>query len=302
MLAFAMLPVGAGAEQPTRPYAPKWNQVITPITPAVREAEQRSLAAALGGLRRQRPGVVDAYVVVAALDGDPVFAREAREAGRVLSRRYDAEGRTIVLTAGQDAPVRASPESLKAALERAGALADPREDVIVLYATTHGSREEGLRYRDSGREISHIGPAALAGMLAGSGAANRLVILSACYSGMFLPHLATDRSVVIAAAAPDRPSFGCDPGNDWTYFGDALVNRALRKPQRLAAAFAEAKNLVTGWEKRGNLRTSNPQISIGRSAAAWLTPLERRAPRQATRPVGRSPAETPPRIGTNIFG
>ena len=63
--------------------------------------QRRKLDAALDGLRAQQRGSVDAYVVTIALDSDPVFAREAREAGRVLERRYDAKGRTLVL-AGPD--------------------------------------------------------------------------------------------------------------------------------------------------------------------------------------------------------
>src|ERR1041385_7815489 len=62
--------------------------------------EQR-LQAALGKLQPQRPGVVDAYVIVAALDADPVFNREAREAGRVLAKRFDAAGHTLVLASDE---------------------------------------------------------------------------------------------------------------------------------------------------------------------------------------------------------
>jgi hypothetical protein len=107
---------------------------------------------------------------------------------------------------------------------------------------------------------------------------------------MFLPRLASGTSVVISAAASDRASFGCSPGNDWTYFGDAFVNRALRKPQTLATAFAEARRLVGQWESKDRLPGSNPQISIGRDVPRWLAALEKRMPAQATSPVGRSPA------------
>ena len=62
------------------------------------------------------------------------------------------------------------------------------------------------------------------------GFGNRLVMIQACFSGQFVPALASPGTVVITAASADKPSFGCDPGNDWTLFGDALVNRALREP------------------------------------------------------------------------
>jgi hypothetical protein len=63
---------------------------------------------AVAALQPQRPGTVDAYVVVAALDTAPVFEREAREAGRVLARRFDAQGRTLVLAEDEGAQRRSA--------------------------------------------------------------------------------------------------------------------------------------------------------------------------------------------------
>jgi len=257
-------------------------------------AEQEGLRSALDSLKPQRPNVVDAYVIVAALNSDPVFGREAREAGRVLSRRFDAEGRTIVLAEGEGAdspPAPGSPDALSQALQRIGEVADRREDVVIVYTTSHGSAEGGLEYRDQQRGFGAIRPQRLGAMLDGSGMTNRLVILSACYSGTFLPRLGSGTSIVVTAAAADRPSFGCSPGNDWTYFGDAFINRALRKPQPLGTAFVEARRLVSQWEARVRLPNSNPQMRVGMEASRWLDPLERRRPADASRPVGRSPAE-----------
>ena len=259
--------------------------------PRVLLAEHRALSKALDALAPQRPGVVDAYVVVAAFDSDPVFGREAREAGRVLARRYGANGRTIVLTAderGAD-PV-ATPANLALALARVGELADRREDALILYTTSHGSADTGLAYRDARRGAGAIGPARLGAMLDDSGLRNRLVMLQACYSGVFVPQLANENSAVITAAAANRSSFGCEPGNEWTFFGDALINRAFRTKQPLDAAFAEARASVAGWEAAARFQGSEPRISIGARVARWLGPLEARTPAQATRPVGRSPA------------
>jgi hypothetical protein len=100
-------------------------------------------------------------------------------------------------------------------------------------------------------------------MLEASGARYRIVIISACYSGIFAPVLANPSSLVITAAAADRPSFGCEDGATWTYFGDAFYNQALRRHSRLDAAFAEAKRLVTERERRGGYEPSNPQIVGG---------------------------------------
>src|SRR4051812_44048259 len=99
--------------------------VETTPRPAVQLDDQRKLYAALAGLKAQRAGVVDAYVVVAALDADPVFGREAREAGRVLASRFDAAGRTLVLAndeARDRADVPATPETLANALRSVASL------------------------------------------------------------------------------------------------------------------------------------------------------------------------------------
>lgn len=253
-------------------------------------AEHRRLTAALAGLAAQRRGVVDAYVVVVGLDSDPVFGREAREAAKVLSRRFDSAGRTLVL-AGSDgrspaALPRGSLHSLSLALARIAELIDPAEDVLVLYSTGHGA-PFGLTYHDGDEGYGVLTPARLAALLQELGLRNRLLILSACYSGTFIPALWSDTTALFTAASAGRTSFGCAADNDWTFFGDAMINRALRKPQPLAAASAEALRLVGEWEAGKGLEPSYPQVSIGNRVETWLKPLEARMPKAATAPVGR---------------
>ncbi|HEX8387377.1 MAG TPA: C13 family peptidase, partial [Sphingomonas sp.] len=255
--------------------------------------EHRRLAKALAGLQPQRRGAVDAYVLSIALDSDPVFGREAREAGRVLSRRYRADGRTIVLAGSDgarpsDLPM-GSPQTLAAALARIAELMDPREDVLVLYVTTHGA-PLGMAYHDADQGYGLLGPARLWRSLRELGIERRLLLVSACYSGVYVPMMMGTETAIITASAADRTSFGCQADSDWTFFGDALINQALRKPQPLARAVGEARGLIAGWERRGELEPSNPQASIGPGAARWLAQLERDLP-SGTSPVGR-PAVT----------
>jgi len=138
---------------------------------------------------------------------------------------------------------------------------DPDEDILVLALTSHGS-PKGLAVM-AGRRSGLISPRRLRDMLSASGARYHIVIISACYSGIFAPVLANPSSLVITAAAADRPSFGCEDGATWTYFGDAFYNQALRSRPRLDAAFAEAKRLVTERERREGYEPSNPQIAGG---------------------------------------
>lgn len=276
------------AEQATR-FADGGVQIEHHRTPADLLAEHRRVDRALAGLLPQRKGVVDAYVIAIALDSDPVFGREAREAGKVLSRRYDAAGRTLVF-AGSDgrAPstlAMGSPDTLALALARVAELMDRREDVLVLYTTSHGA-SFGLVYNDADQGFGVLSATALANQLDTLGIARRVIIISACYSGTFIPVLSGDDAAVLTASAGDRTSFGCKSDNDWTFFGDALINNALRKNQPLAEAGAQAARLIADWEARGRLTPSLPQTLIGTRATAWLAVLDKRTPKLATAPVG----------------
>jgi hypothetical protein len=94
---------------------------------------------------------------------------------------------------------------------------------------------------------------------------HRIVIISACYSGVFIPHLANANTLVITAADSDHPSFGCQDGAQWTYFGEALFNNAMRRAATLREAFALARTLVSKRERRNGFAPSNPQIAGGKN-------------------------------------
>ncbi|WP_233503419.1 C13 family peptidase [Sphingomonas psychrotolerans] len=247
-------------------------------------SDRRNLLRTADALLPQRAGLVDAYVVSVALDSDPVFGREARETAKVLSRRYDAAGRTLLLARNGDAPA-GSLESLTLALARVAEVMDKKQDVLVLYATSHGAKI-GIAYHDGDEGYGILSPKRLAAILDELGIRNRLLILSACYSGVFVPVLSNDNTVLLTAASSDRTSFGCRAENDWTFFGDALINHALRKPQPLGDALVEARDMISEWEMSNRLPSSNPQVTVGEGVEAWLAPLEARMPKTATAPVG----------------
>jgi hypothetical protein len=269
-----------------------WGAVLAP--PAQQLADHRRINAALRSLKPQRKGVVDAYVIVVALDADPVFNREAREAGRVLSRRFGADGRTIVLAADEGRSKASAPGSinhLAIALAATAEVMNRSEDVLVLYSTSHGHPLGGLVYKDVARGIGALPPPKLAELINAPGFRNRLLIIQACYSGQFVAPLAADRTIIATASAADRPSFGCSAGNDWTLYGHALVNLAMREPQPLEAQFLRAGEIVAEAEQRAGLPPSNPQLSIGGATSGWLKALEARAAKTATKPVGEPPAD-----------
>jgi hypothetical protein len=237
--------------------------LVVPLAPA---AAQKS-----AGLAPQRPGVADAYILSFGLWGpQSVFESEAKGAARVLEQALDARGRSIVRF-NTKRRFGARPEALLAAAQAAGAALDPEEDVVVLVLTSHGTPEGiGLAM---GRTQGLLTPAHLRRLLDAARARHRVVIVSACYSGIFAKALADERTLVITAAAADKPSFGCEDGATWTYFGEAFFAQALRGERRLDAAFAKARDLVTVRETREGFDPSNPQMAGGQ---AVLARLERR--------------------------
>ncbi len=219
-------------------------------------------------LAPQRPGIVDAYILSFGLWGpQSVFESEAKGAARVLEAQLDARGRSIVRFNGKRR-FGAGPDDLAAAARAVGATLDPNEDVAVVVLTSHGTPEGVALVR--GRDQRMVTPQDVRALLAATGARYRILIVSACYSGVFADALADPRTLVITAAAADRPSFGCRDGATWTYFGDAFFNRALRREPRLDAAFTTAKAFVTAREQREGFDPSNPQIAGGAEVLARL--------------------------------
>jgi hypothetical protein len=254
---------------------------VVELAPAPAEAARQALALgqALEALAPQRPGRLDVYLISAALWGDPVFEREATQAASILGQHLGAAQRSLVLSAGgqgaRTLPA-ATPNSLSAAIGRVGGLIDPEEDLVVIFVTSHGAPDGSAVFREANRMGSSLRPTHLRDMLASAGIRNRIVIVSACYSGAFIAPLADDRTIVLTAASPDRTSFGCQPERDWTFFGDALFNQALGGERSLLTAFERAKVLIGQWERDRNLSPpSNPQRFVGPRAAQLLEAAER---------------------------
>jgi hypothetical protein len=131
-----------------------------------------------------------------------------------------------------------------------------------------------------GFELDDLTPQSLKVALDRSGIRNRVVVLSACHSGSFVPTLADPTTLVITAAHAERTSFGCDDSREWTYFGDAFFNRALRKERSFERAFLQARRTISLWEKREGLESSLPQIAGGEALRQRLAAYAGRMPQE----------------------
>lgn len=263
------------------PFNGQFGAVEIAAAPAEAARQAAALGAALDALAPQRPGELDVYIIAASLWSDPVFEREATQAAAALAQHLGAQQRAIVLSAGGELTrtlPAAGPNDLAAAIGRVGALADPAEDLVVVFLTSHGQPNGSIALREAQRLAAQLRPAHLRDLLAAAGVANRVVIVSSCFSGAFIPPLMDERTIVLTAAQSDRSSFGCQPEREWTFFGDALFAQALPRERSLLDAFERAKGLIAQWERERNLSPpSNPQAHVGSRAAALLAEAERNA-------------------------
>jgi hypothetical protein len=219
------------------------------------------LALVVGPARAAEPGPKVAVVSFGLFGDQSVFESEANGAAKIVAERFD--GAPVIVRANTKSRSDATPESLTAALDSAAKELDAANDILMLILTSHGSRA-GLVVKAGAREVI-LSPALLAAMLNQTRVRHRIVIISACYSGVFIPHLANENTLVITAADSDHPSFGCQDGAQWTYFGEALFNNAMRRAATLREAFALARTLVSKRERRNGFTPSNPQIAGGRN-------------------------------------
>jgi hypothetical protein len=275
------VPVHAQQQPVSDPLLGQFGAIVEVAPPPPEAARLANLfSTSLASLAPQRRRRQDVYLVVASLWDDPVFEREAVQAEAILRAHLGAEGRSIILSAGgqgQRQYPAATPTNISAAIGHVASIMDPNEDLFVLFVTSHGTADGAASLRERNRLDASLRPISLSAMLSQANIRNRVVIISACFAGAFIPPLQDGNTIVLAAAAADRTSFGCQPQRDWTYFGDAYFNRALRNGASMLEGFERAKSQISTWETEQHLTPSNPQSSIGANAAAMLQRAEREA-------------------------
>src|SRR6266852_1283795 len=201
-------------------------------------------------------------VVVAAfgLYGDQgVFESEANGAARIVADRFG--GSPVIVRANTKRRDDANLETVAAALQAAAKAMDVQNDILFVILTSHGA-QAGLEVKAGTRQET-LSPLNLVRVLNDTLVRHRVVIISACYSGVFIRPLADPDTLIITAADADHTSFGCKNGNDWTYFGDAFFNTALRRTPNLREAFVLASSLIRKRERQHGLAPSNPQMAGG---------------------------------------
>jgi hypothetical protein len=214
------------------------------------------------------------FVGVAGYGSQAVFKREILAVRELFDQRFGTLGKSIALinheSALADFPL-ASVTNLEHVLLHLGErVMDTNRDILFLFLTSHGEKGE-FTIQMPRLAFAQLTPVHLKLMLDRSSIRNRVIVISACHSGSFIPALADPHTLVMTAARADRSSFGCEDQRRWTYFGDAYFNHALRQETSFTRAFAHAKHIIRQWEAAGKLIPSLPQIGGGEGLGPALT-------------------------------
>lgn len=245
-------------------------------------AQGRLLNEALAAVPASTPAV-ELYTLTLGGDGkQSVFLRESDYVANMLASRFGAYGQIRLVNHRDhltDRPM-ATRENLRRAAQTLAERSGP-EDLLFIYLTSHGTAEHELVLDQPRMELADLPADELAAVLAPLKNRDKIIVISSCYSGGFIPALKDERTLIMTASRADRVSFGCSEEADFTYFGDALFAQALNQTDDLEQAFKLAKATVAERELADNFEASEPQIWAPKTVLAHWQLLRKQQARKA---------------------
>lgn len=254
---------GSGKDESSADDAPKWpDDAGTPEQ--VMYQQSQMMDDAIAKLTPRVPGKVNLYLVAFAGDGDEnVFRNEVDFVEKQFSQRFDAAGHIITLINNPQTLNRnplASLSNLDSAIKAVAEKMDVNEDILLLFLTSHGSRDHELYVGMDPLPLDQIDSDDIADALSDTPIRWKVIVISACYSGGFIDALSDSGTMIITAARADRSSFGCGTESEITDFGSAFFVEGMNHNDSFDGAFAQAKQLISQWEERDNETHSEPQF------------------------------------------
>lgn len=136
----------------------------------------------------------------------------------------------------------------------------------LLYFTSHGS-PDGVVIGDD-----MLSPKDVSRMVQNScGARPTVIVVSACFSGVFIPPLAGANRFVLTAARSDRTSFGCGQADRYTFFDECFLS-SVAVTHDLRDLAIEARRCVAVRERKEKMSPpSDPQAAIGDNSGSFPT-------------------------------
>jgi hypothetical protein len=248
------------------------------LRPPAPDIQRQALLASVSRMEHGNAAGGDVYFVGFAGYGEQrVFRKEAQLAQQVFAARFATGNRSLLLVNDihdrRTYPL-ASFENLRVAINAIGRRMRADRDTLVLMLTSHGNDEDGIAITNGKMPEDALSPQDVRKILNESHIRWRVIIVSACYSGIFIPVLKNDTTLIMTAADSRHSSFGCDDTRDLTYFGEALLRDALPRACSLTAAYTDMARIIRQRETEEGEVHSNPMLFVGPRMQARLPLIE----------------------------
>lgn len=235
------------------------------------------LGEAAGKIAPGAPGEIDLYFVgLAGYGQQDVFMKELHDIRELMDTRFGTSGRSALLINNPET-LEQAPLATRTALERTlrsvAEKMNAEEDILFLYLTSHGARDHTLSISHPAVKLPSLSASDLASTLQSLPVKWKIVAVSACYAGGFIPPLQDGNTLIMTAASAERKSFGCSDTSEMTWFARAYFKESLPQAASFEEAFENARKLIAEWEleeiEKGG-EHSEPQIFVGEAIAAHL--------------------------------
>lgn len=147
-----------------------------------------------------------------------------------------------------------------------------QQEKCLVFMTSHGTKD-GFYLAQANGTGGLLPPYVLDQWLNGHcGARPTVVIVSACFSGIFLKDgMARPNRIILTAAREDRPSFGCGAGEVYTYYDKCLLD-SWTWVYTWRDLYDRTKTCVAEREAELGAQPSEPQAYFGAEVADLAMP------------------------------
>jgi len=230
-----------------------------------------------------KPGRPELYFIsFGSYASQDVFMKEALFSRNLFDKHYETKGYSVTLInnkATVDLYPVATVGNLRRVLNNLGSKMNKDEDILFLFVSSHGSKNQGISVQLGGLYLEDLSVSNLSNMLKESGIKWKVIVISACYSGAYVDALKDKNTMIMTSSKSDHVSFGCSDDAEFTFFGKALLKDALVQSDSFENAFQKAKQLVSKWEAREGYSHSEPQLytttGIERALSRWRKSIHR---------------------------
>jgi Peptidase C13 family len=233
----------------------------------------------LDNFEPERPNEEDIYFLgVSGEAGNPLYLNEAERALEAMRDVYGTDGRAGILANNASNNARypfATHSNIEATLNHIAELIDVEDDILFLFLSSRGTQSPSLVLSQPGLILADIDPKGLKKALDDAQIKWRIIVISACYSGGFIPSLADSKTLIITSSDGTDKGLGCAPNKNETWFSKIFFEEGLKKSLGITTAF-HATYEILKKQQGADQYSGLPQMALGEEMKHKLAVLESR--------------------------